>query len=229
MRVAVSQVWYSLQGAERDVYGPYRYCLHHCYASLLDIRGVQPLAVLPVKNASPHRLLEGFHLLVLTGGGDPDPCLYQRENAGSRNPERERPLWDMGLYRAAREMDIPVLGICLGMQLIGISHGAALIQNVDTDVSHDGTTSAPLFHHVTLDPCSMLYGSLGNRPVVSSWHHQALESVPPGFTVTARSDDGIIEAIESADSKVLGLQWHPERDSTGRAVMEVITGLAGAG
>ncbi len=227
MRVAVSQVWYGLKGSEKDVYGPYRYCLHHCYAALLDRKGILPMAVLPVKNASPDDILKGFHMLVLTGGGDPDPSIFNRENMGSRNPEMDRPLWDMELYRAARRLDIPVLGICLGMQLIGIAHGAALIQDLKTCVSHDGTSADQLSHPVTIHPDSILHRFLGDRPDVSSWHHQALESVPDGFRVTARADDGIIEAMESADQRVLGLQWHPERDSTGPSVMEAVTGMAG--
>lgn len=227
MRVAVSQVWYGLQGTEKDVYGPYRYCLHHCYAELLDRKGLQPLAVVPVKNTSPDDVLEGFDMLVLTGGGDPDPSIFNRENMGSRNPEMGRPLWDIELYRAARRKDIPVLGICLGMQLAGIAHGAALIQDLKTTVSHDGTSANRLSHHVTVDPGSILYRFLGDRPSVSSWHHQALESVPEGFRVSARTDDGVIEAMESNDHRVLGLQWHPERDSTGPAVMEAMITMAG--
>lgn len=227
MRAAVSQVWYGLEGAEREVYGDYRYCLHQCYAGLLDGSGLQPFAVLPVVNTSPEDMLDGFDLLVLTGGGDPHPSLFRSQDRGSRNPEIDRPVWDMRLYRAALSRGIPVLGICLGMQLIGIAHGSSLIQHVQTPELHDGSTGNRLFHRVTVEPGSILFRYIGNRPRVSSWHHQALESAPAGFSVSARSDDGLIEAVESEDHRVIGVQWHPERDSTGEGVMEAIKSLAG--
>ncbi len=227
MRVAVSQVWYGLEGVERSVYGPYRYCLHHCYAALLDRPGMIPLGVLPVKGASPGEILEGFDMLVLTGGGDPDPALFGRADRGSRDPERERPLWDMELFLTAREMGIPVLGICLGMQLMGIAHGAALVQHLDTEVFHDGNSKAQASHAVTVSRESILHEVLGSDPVVSSWHHQALETVPEGFFAAARSSDGVLEAIESLDHRVLGVQWHPERDRTGEGIMKAMTALAG--
>jgi putative glutamine amidotransferase len=222
MRVAVSTVWYGLDEKEKEVYGPYRYCLHHCYTALLDRGGIVPFAVLPVKNAPLEQVLRGSDMLLLTGGGDPDPSLFNRRNEGSRNPERDRPLWDMELYRAAVKLGIPVLGICLGMQIIGIAHGTGLIQNIDSPVFHDGTCSNRVFHPVTVEKESALYGALGNRLKVSSWHHQALDGVPDGFIVSARSDDGLIEAIESHDGLVTGVQWHPERDSTGNALMNLM-------
>ncbi len=227
MKVAVSQVWYRLDSREKEVYGPYRYCLHHCYTALLDRPGIIPLGVLPVKGASPGEILQGFDMLVLTGGGDPDPSLFGRPDQGSRDPERDRPLWDMGLYHAARGMGIPVLGICLGMQLMGIAHGAALVQHLETDVFHDGTSKNPASHAVSVSRESILHQALGSEPVVSSWHHQALESVPEGFSAAARAADGVLEAIESLDHMVLGVQWHPERDWTGNGIMKAMTTLAG--
>lgn len=227
MRVAVSQVWYGLEGVEKKVYGSYRYCLHNCYASLLDRSGLIPMAVIPVKRTPPEELLQGFDLLILTGGGDPDPSLFGAENMGSRNPEKDRPLWDIELYKAAVRIGIPVLGICLGMQLIGITHGSGLIQNIDSPLFHDGSSANPVHHGVTIDKNSILFPVLGARTEVSSWHHQALERVPDGFTVSARSDDGLIEAIESSDRRVLGVQWHPERDQTGSPLIDIMQRIAG--
>ena len=97
IRVAVSQIWYEVEAEKSPIYGPYRYCLHHCYNSLLDQNRHTSPAVLPVENTSPEELLQGFDMLVLTGGGDRSPALFGRR-PGSRNPETARPVWDIELY-----------------------------------------------------------------------------------------------------------------------------------
>lgn len=209
-------------------YGPFQYGLNHSYAALLDRPGLLPLAVLPTGSISPIDILGNFDFLVLTGGGDPSPSLFGRENSGSRNPRPFRSSWDMKLYHAARELDIPVLGICLGMQLLGIAEGVTLIQDIpDTGVFHDGSALKPASHPVDIQSGSHLNLLLGDQAIVSSFHHQALEQVPSGYIASARSKDGLIEAIESTNGRVLGVQWHPERDSTGEAIIDFVMNLAG--
>jgi len=229
-RIAVTQVWYDVEPGLTGVYGNYRYCLSHCYTALLDRKGLLPLAVMPVRNTSAEELLSSFDILVMTGGGDPSPSLFNRTNMGSRNPETARPLWDMDLCRAARNMGMPVFGICLGMQLMGIAGGVPLIQDigstVDGAVFHDGSAQAPVFHEVVIEKNSLLHSALGSRATVSSYHHQALESVPEGFVVSARSIDGMIEAIESSDGLAVGVQWHPERDGTGSSIIDAFLRMA---
>jgi putative glutamine amidotransferase len=219
VRVALSQVWHG-DALSR------RYCLAGYYALLFDFPGVLPMGVLPVRNTSPRDLLAGFDMLVLTGGGDPHPSLFHRDDMGSRNPELERPLWDMELLRAAEELDIPVLGICLGMQLMGIAHGAPLIQDITASVNgalfHQGTAENPVHHPVAVVSGSVLAEAVKSGDTVSSYHHQALEREPDGFSVTARSEDGLIEAIEGRGGRSLGVQWHPERDGTGRSLVKTM-------
>lgn len=231
IRAAVTQIWYDVDSDISAVYGPYRYGLHHCYSSLLDKNGILPMAVLPVKNTTPEELLDGFDMLVLTGGGDPSPALFGRQDLGSRNPETARPLWDIELYRTASALGMPVLGICLGMQLMAIARGTPLIQDIGSSVEgalfHDGSALQPVFHDVSIRKGSLLYSSLGAERLVSSYHHQALESVPTGFSAAAVSGDGIIEAIESDNGMEIGVQWHPERDSTGSQVMRTMLRRAG--
>lgn len=216
LRIALTQVWHGDHTGRR-------YCLAGSYPRLFDIPGVLPLGVMPVGNTSPHDLLARFDMLVLTGGGDPHPSLFHSEDMGSRNPELERPLWDMELLRAAGELNMPVLGICLGMQLMGIAHGAGLIQDINSSLKgalfHDGTVENPVHHTVTVSSGSLLSGVLKSGDMVSSYHHQALENEPEGFSVTARSEDGLIEAIEGHGGRNLGVQWHPERDGTGRSLV----------
>jgi putative glutamine amidotransferase len=229
LKAAVTQVWYDNKESIQSEYGPFQYGLNHSYAALFDRHGLLPLAVLPTHSATPLEVLAEFDILVLTGGGDPSPSLFGRENQGSRNPRSFRSTFDIKLYRAARELNMPILGICLGMQLMGIAEGVALIQDIPQDeVFHDGSAGNPAEHTITLEPGSRLFSLLGKEISVSSSHHQALEETPPGYTVTARSRDGLIEAIESADRRALGVQWHPERDTTGDRIVESVMKLAGS-
>ncbi len=228
LKAAVTQVWYDNEHSIIGEYGPFRYSLNHSYAALLDRSGLLPLAVLPVNSLTPMEILAEFDILVLTGGGDPSPYLFGRTDQGSRNPRPYRSTWDLRLYRTARELDMPILGICLGMQLMGIAEGVALIQDIPGgEVFHDGSASNPVKHKITFKPGSRLYSLFGKEASVSSSHHQALEKTPPGYTVTATSEDGLIEAIESTDGRVMGVQWHPERDSTGEPIISAVMKLAG--
>lgn len=230
LKVAISQVWYDNAPEIQGSFGPFMYGLNHCYPALFDRTDLLPLAVLPVRNVSPEDILKNFDMLVLTGGGDPSPSLFGRTDNGSRNPRPFRSSWDIKLYHAARELDIPILGICLGIQVIGIAEGVALIQDIETLVEnadfHDGSAREPVLHPITVSAGTRLRSILGERINVSTFHHQVLEEVPRGFMKSAQSSDGLIEAIESEDGRVIGVQWHPERDSTGVPILEYMMRIA---
>lgn len=228
MKIAVSQVWHENPSDIQKEHGAFQYRLNHSYAAFLDRPNLLPLAVLPIENAMPADIIKNFDMLVLTGGGDPSPYLFGREDQGSRNPTPYRSTWDMQLYHAARESGIPILGICLGMQLMGIAEGGALIQDIpETDVQHEGSAGRSGGHSVTTSSGSILNSLLGDEIAVSSWHHQALEAVPPGYTISAKSNDGLIEGIESDDGRAIGVQWHPERDATGTRIIDYMVQMAG--
>ncbi len=229
IQAAVSQVWYDNTPDIQNEYGPFQYGLNHSYLSLLERPGLLPLAILPTIAVSPEEILKNFDILVLTGGGDPSPSLFGREDNGSRNPRPFRSTWDLKLYHAARKLGMPVLGICLGMQLIAIAEGIALIQDIpQTPVFHDGSGSKPATHSVAISTDTLLYDLFGAEITVSSSHHQAIEKVPPGYLLSAKSSDGCIEAIQSKDGLVLGVQWHPERDSTGKPILDALVRMVGA-
>lgn len=209
-------------------YGEWKYSLTSSYVDLAVSCGACSVVLLPTDDAE--RLLELVDVLLLTGGGDPDPELYGGERGSPTDFERQRPMWDLRLYRTARSMGLPVLGVCLGMQLIGIAEGSGMIEDIASEVEgaldHHGVPESLRFHEVELAEGSTLHSLIGPVREVSSFHHQAIDSVPPGFSKIAETSDGLIEAIESDDRLVMGVQWHPELDDTGGAILGHMLKLA---
>lgn len=148
--------------------------------------------------------------LLLPGGGDPDPALFNQPNTGSRQPDRKLDLAQLALLDCFFRSGKPILGICKGMQLLNIYFGGSLIQHLPASQSHE------YIGHDQLHPVRNLPGSLmcrlyGASCLVNSAHHQGCTQIPPVFSVTQVSPDGVAEAIEHKKSPVLGVQWHPER------------------
>jgi putative glutamine amidotransferase len=170
-------------------------------------------------------------------GDKPQPYL------GPVKPERSR--FELMLLREALRRDLPVLGICGGMQLINVALGGTLFQDilVERPGSRDHqqkNRKDRTSHRVTISPDTLLgrivRGRRASRPIVvgvNSTHHQAVRDVPAGLTVNARAGDGVIEGIESdRHAFVLGVQWHPEllyrRQPAQRRILRALVGAAAA-
>jgi putative glutamine amidotransferase len=159
--------------------------------------------------------------LLLTGGLDVDPSLYGEEAHAATQTAPERDRFEIPLSRAAIELDLPLFAICRGVQVLNVSAGGSLVQDipsaVTTDVNH--AIDIPKDHHahpVKITPCTKLADALGaganlERCAVNSRHHQSVGRVAPSFVVSAVSPDGVVEAIERPASMFcVGVQWHPE-------------------
>lgn len=165
--------------------------------------------------------LEDCDALVLSGGVDIHPKFYgntKTDYVGAPDAFNEaRDLFEISAYKIALDSNMPVLGICRGMQLINIIHGGTLIQDhgVD-DISKNHVGNPDKCHALSIEPNSFLYEIIGEENVmVNSAHHQALDKLGAGLVVNASSGEAVAEGIELADPLknpfMLAVQWHPER------------------
>jgi putative glutamine amidotransferase len=190
------------------------------YVRAVLAAGGVPLVLSPLMGASlAGPALEGVDGLVLTGGEDVDPAWYGAEPSPLLSPpSRERDLFELALFAIARQQQLPILGICRGIQLINVGLGGTLFQDLPTErparVEHRPTASRDSrTHRVRLQPGSRAAEALGTDALtVNSSHHQAVRDLAPGLIASGWTDDELIEAAESAadEAWLLAVQWHPE-------------------
>ncbi len=190
------------------------------YIQALAQSGAAMVLLPNVPNPDAVRVLDG---LLLTGGGDFAPTLFGAADEGTDwagySPERDAAEI---LYLRTLAPDVPVLGICRGMQALAVAFGGSLVQDIprlQPDALNHTQAQAreDTTHTVMLDATSRLAHIVGPGPLaVNSFHHQAVERVPAGFRAVAQAPDGVIEAIEAMDMEgsggrfAIGVQWHPE-------------------
>jgi len=186
------------------------------YQSVVEAGGV-PVVIPPV--ADKHVIintLEHIDALILSGGGDINPLWAGEEPSPQLHGiNQERDLPELLIARLAYNRQIPMLGICRGIQTLATAFGGKVSQDI-SDVatvkhSQDADRSEAT-HSVTIDENSTLFNIYKvDKVMVNSFHHQAVAEAGDKFRVVAKSADGIIEAMESAEFKsILGVQWHPE-------------------
>ena len=154
--------------------------------------------------------------LLLIGGQDVNPKLYgEAQGHETDTPDPELDAAEMSAIDQALDLDLPILAICRGMQLLNVHHGGSLIQHLDPPERHrrrDEDRSLPV-HSVSIESGSLLGDITGTDAwQVNSRHHQAVNRIGANLRISARHpDDSVVEAIERTDrSFVLGIQWHPE-------------------
>ena len=158
--------------------------------------------------------------LLLTGGGDIDPDFYGRRQLRNlaKDISVERDKFEFDVIRRALDRDLPILGVCRGMQVMNVALGGSLHVDLQSDGFHNHSSSGNggLSHEVRVEPNSLLSGLAGGlEQVVNSYHHQGVDVPGNGLMPVARSADGVIEAAEWSSKEgmpfLLLVQWHPER------------------
>lgn len=200
------------------------------YVDAIRMTGGVPILLTPGEQHLD-RILSLVDGLVFSGGGDIEPLHYD----GTHHPtiykiDPERDAFELALAKRALQHDLPILGICRGLQILSVVSGAQLLPHVPDAVGetvvHRMSQCECTRHWVDVMPETRLAQAVGAlRMEVVSWHHQAVKVVPPGWRVIAQAPDGLIEAIEHRQHAwAMALQWHPEMsaatDPLQRAIFE---------
>jgi putative glutamine amidotransferase len=188
--------------------------------------------ILPADERAPGRLVELIDGLLLIGGADIDPATYgAKRDPATEATYPERDAFEVAMVHWALERELPVLGICRGMQILNVALGGTLLQDL---AAPDGTNIhrrrlggfEDTENHVALDDGSLVARAAGTGVhIAHCHHHQAIDAVGEGLVVTGRAiEDGLPEAIEAADGRwVLGVQWHPEAEDTSAILAAFVT------
>ena len=188
--------------------------LPSAYVSMIDEAGGIPLIIPPAGDMT--NLLKSIDGLIISGGPDVSPTLYgQTPGPMTKEFYPDQDETEIGLISSALEMDMPLLGVCRGMQILSIAHGGSLHQHLDDTPGHEGHggyDGESTDHGVIVEKDSILAELMGTSFFVNSTHHQGVAD-PGSLNVSAIAEhDGLIEAVERKDKKFcIGVQWHPER------------------
>jgi gamma-glutamyl-gamma-aminobutyrate hydrolase PuuD len=206
---------------ERAVFGVWDETADLLPATYADVihaaGGVAMLLPAPGDNvdAAAESVLDGLDGLVLSGGADIDPDRYGAERQDETGPERsERDAWEIALVGAALRRDLPLLGVCRGMQVLAVALGGTLTQHLPDVVGND--SHRPVIgkhgrHAVRIADTGRLREILGEKTEVATYHHQAVDRLPAGVEEAGWAADGTVEAFEVCDKIwAIGVQWHPE-------------------
>lgn len=197
-----------------SAFGAERQYTNSFYTDAIAVTGGIPILLLP-SIISPEEVIDTIDGLLLQGGGDVDPALYGQERSplcGESNSELDQ--FQIGLVKAAIKKHKPILGVCRGCQLINVVYGGTLYQDESacTKTNHARYLSPEEGVHQAFIERNTLLSSLfpGPHLLVNSLHHQIIDKVGEGLCVSARGEDGCIEAVEDKEKDILAVQWHPE-------------------
>lgn len=219
--------------SERARYGPWDQesaVLPRGYVDLVERAGGIPVLLPPVGTAR-RELVARLDGLVLSGGADVDPAHYgafPHPMTGGLRPDRDDSEFE--LFDLARDIGLPVLAICRGLQLVNVALGGTLLQHLPDVLGHTDHAPNPGNFGVTWVRTvadSRVAAIVGPEVKAHCHHHQAIDELADDLVATAHATDGTIEAVESRGGPFLvGVQWHPEADGTDQRLMRALVSEA---
>lgn len=189
------------------------------YVESVILSGGIPLMIPPSENMDLCKeIIQKLDGLLIPGGPDVSPSIYNEEPyPGIGYFRKNVDLFEIEMVRLAVELNKPVLGICRGMQLINVAFGGSLYQDLPRQYKNEICHAQNInirdepTHKVYLEESSYISKLLKSTVIeVNSYHHQAVKNTGHGLNIVGKSKDGVIEAIESSDGSIIGVQWHPE-------------------
>jgi len=207
---------------------PHRYVRHVQQAGGIAVV-VPPLA--PPVDSAAAEVLDHLDGLVIAGGVDVEPSRYGEEpDATVQEPRPDRDESELALVHRAVELDLPVLGVCRGMQVMAVAGGGSLVQHLPDKIGSADHSPGPAAYGrttVRIAPDSRLATVLGETAEVSCYHHQGV-AAHPGYTGSAWAADGTLEALEAPEARWrVGIQWHPEAGTDPRLFEALVDAARG--
>ena len=175
---------------------------------ILSLYKIKPIFISPKNKKFPQK----FNGLIISGGVDIDPSTYKKQNISSVICDKKRDEMELFILEKALEKELPVLGICRGMQLINVFFGGTLHLDInELDLNHPHPKTPLPLKDIYIKPHSKLHNILMSEHIkANALHHQAIDRIGLRLKVAATDKNEIIQAIEHESLDILGLQWHPE-------------------
>jgi len=210
-----------LQRAQTGVWDTRAAFLPETYFAAVETAGGIPVLLppQPLDGGVAEQVMTRLDGLIIAGGLDVEPARYGADaHPASDPPSRIRDDWDDALLSAAIAQEVPFLAICRGIQVLNVNRGGTLHQHLPEVIGDDrysGENGVFKTNQVEVEDGSRLAGIIGDGPhAVKSYHHQAIDAVGEGLTVTAHSGGGVVQAVELEGVPFgVGVQWHPEQDA----------------
>jgi putative glutamine amidotransferase len=202
------------------------------YVEAVQRAGGRPILLPPDPEDAedPNGILDLLAALIVTGGaGDLNPALYDEEPHPETGPvQEERDAYELALVRGALTREMPILGICRGMQVLNVAYDGSIEQHLPDVLGHEEhrhTLGTFADHEVRLDPGSLAARAAGSESMpVKSHHHQGIKEVGRGLKVTGWAEDDVVEALEDPSCRfVLGVLWHPEEDENSQLIKALVS------
>lgn len=216
-----------------DWSGQHSAVVPHDYVAAIERAGGVAVVLPPradADDAMVRSLLQRLDAVVIAGGADVEPSRYAAlPHPSVQEPRPDRDEFELAVARVSAELGMPLLGICRGMQVMAVAAGGSLEQHLPDRVGHTAhSPSVGVYasHHVSVVAGTRLAGVLGTDDLdVPTYHHQAVVE-HPGYVVSARHEDGTVEAMEDPGAGFrLAVQWHPEAGDDGR-LFDALVGAA---